>query len=128
MARIFLSHSTRDKLAAVALKHWLELPTNGWGEVFLDDDSESGIKAGERWQEALDQALLRCEVVICLISQAWDESQWCFYECQHAKSLNKRILGVVLNEVPLERLGSKLTSEWQTCRLTGLGPKQAILF
>lgn len=128
MARIFLSHSSQDKLFAVALKHWLESPANGWGEVFLDDDSESGIKAGERWQVALDQALARCEVVICLISKAWDESQWCFYECQHAKSLNKRIFGAVLNDVPPERLGSKLTGEWQTCRLTGPGPKLSICF
>ena len=51
MSLIFLSHSSIDALKAVALKHWLL--DNGWNDVFLDLDTERGLKAGEHCQEAL---------------------------------------------------------------------------
>jgi hypothetical protein len=58
MSLIFLSHSSIDALEAVALKHWLL--DNGWSDVFLDLDSERGLKAGEQWQEALRQETETC--------------------------------------------------------------------
>lgn len=51
MSLIFLSHSSVDELEAIALKQWLL--DNGWDDIFLDLDPERGLKAGERWQEAL---------------------------------------------------------------------------
>ena len=36
MGLIFISHSSRDNAAAVAMREWLA--TQGWGEVFLDLD------------------------------------------------------------------------------------------
>ena len=54
MSLIFLSHSSVDELEAVALKQWLL--DNGWDDVFLDLDPERGLRAGERWQEALKRS------------------------------------------------------------------------
>lgn len=51
MSLIFLSHSSIDKLKSLALKHWLL--DNRRDDVFLDLDPGRGLKAGERWQEAL---------------------------------------------------------------------------
>lgn len=65
MSRIFLSHSSADELEAVALKQWLT--ENGWDDVFLDVDSERGLVAGERWQEALRRAADRCEAVVFVV-------------------------------------------------------------
>jgi hypothetical protein len=63
------------------------------GGRFLDLDPERGLKAGQRWQEALKQAAERCEVVIFLISPAWTASKWRLAEFLLAKQLNKPIFG-----------------------------------
>ena len=88
MSLIFLSYSSADELEAVALKHGLL--DNGLDDVFWTDP-ERGLKAGERWQEALKRAADRCEAVIFIISPAWAKSKWCLAECMLAKSLNKHI-------------------------------------
>ena len=50
MPRLFISHSSKDNVAALALQRWLE--ANGWSkeDVFVDLHS---IGAGERWRDAL---------------------------------------------------------------------------
>ena len=45
MSRIFLSHSSDDNPAALALRDWAK--GEGWHDVFLDLDPERGIKAEE---------------------------------------------------------------------------------
>src|SRR6185437_768710 len=111
MSYIFLSHSSIDELEAVALKHWLL--DNGWDDVFLDLDPERGLKAGERWQEALKRAADRCEAVIFIISPAWAKSAWCRAEFLLAKSLNKHIFGVIVKETGLDELRIELKAEYQ---------------
>src|SRR5690348_8339745 len=125
MSYLFLSHSSLDELEAVALKEWLL--GKGW-EVFLDLDPERGLKAGERWQEALRRAADRCEAVVFLISPAWAKSKWCLAEFLLAKSLKKLIFGVIVKETALGELPTEMTSEWQLCNLTGPGPVETIRF
>ena len=49
MTRIFLSHSSADARAAVALKRWLaEQRPQLSNEIFLDIDPESGLQLGAR--------------------------------------------------------------------------------
>jgi len=90
MSRIFLSHSSTDNGSAVALREWLAL--QGWDDVFLDLDPRRGIAAGERWERALNQAALRCEAVLFLVSKAWLYSDWCLKEFNLAHRLNKRLV------------------------------------
>ena len=45
--------------------------TPGWDDVFLNVDPERGIKAGERWAEALEAAGSWCEAFLFLISGSW---------------------------------------------------------
>jgi hypothetical protein len=54
MARIFISHSSHNNAEAIAVRNWLV--ANGWDNLFLDLDRQQGLKAGERWQEALKAA------------------------------------------------------------------------
>jgi hypothetical protein len=115
MSRIFLSHSSADAGEAIALREWLA--AEGWDDIFLDLDPARGLKAGERWQGALKGAAERCEL-IPLISPAWAASKWCLAEFLLAKSLNKRILGVVVAPTPLADLPTELTAEWQLADLT----------
>src|SRR5580693_1266054 len=94
MARIFLSHSSVDNAHAVGLRDWLA--GEGWDDVFLDLDPDHGIKAGERWERALNEAASRCEAVLFLVSRAWLDSRWCLKEFNLAHRLNKRLFGVLL--------------------------------
>ena len=90
MSRIFLSHSSANNAEAVAIRDWMI--AHGWDDVFLDLDPERGLKAGERWQEALKRAAERCELVVFLVSPVWAASKCCLAEFLLAKSLNKRSL------------------------------------
>jgi hypothetical protein len=114
---LFISHAGANNAAALALRDWLT--EQGLDDVFLDIDSDRGLAPGERWQEALKAAADRCEAVLFLVSPAWLVSRWCLAEFLLAKSLNKRIFGVIIEPVPFERLPAEMTAEWQLCELVG---------
>ena len=116
MSRIFLSHSSSNNAEAVALRDWLA--GNGWkDEIFLDLDPRRGIAAGERWERALNEAATRCEAVLFLVSKAWLASGWCLREFHLAHHLNKRLFGVLIEDLAIENLPLELTGTWQIVRL-----------
>ena len=115
MSRIFLSHSSADSAPAIALRDWLV--AEGWNDLFLDLDPERGIVAGERWERALNEAASRCEAVLFLVSKAWLSSRWCMNELNLARRLNKRLFGVLIEEIPIPDLPADVTSTWQLVRL-----------
>src|SRR4051794_4450146 len=104
MARLFISHSSRNNDKAIEVRDWLA--ANGWDDVFLDLDPERGIAAGQRWKEALQQAAHRCEVVLALVSPEWLTSGWCKAELDAARLMGKKIIialiGVDKSNVPLD--------------------------
>ena len=124
MSRVFLSHSSRDNRTAVAVKAWLTEREPGLAEeIFLDLDPHTGIRPGERWRQALQQANTRCEAVICLLSKHWLNSRECEVEFRYAETLNKTILAARLEPVP----DTSITSEWQRCDLfLGHGPTTTV--
>ncbi|MEZ5818909.1 MAG: toll/interleukin-1 receptor domain-containing protein, partial [Hyphomicrobiaceae bacterium] len=111
MARIFISHSSANNAEAIAVKEWMA--AQGWDDVFLDLDPERGLKAGDRWQEALKRAAERCELVVFLVSPEWARSKWCLAEFLLAKSLNKRIFAAIVAPTPFADLPVEMTAEWQ---------------
>jgi len=98
MAAIFISHSSRDRDAAIELRE--RLKERKYVSVFLDLDREDGIVVGEQWERVLYRELRSCQVVIALVSGAWLDSRWCFAEATHAREKGKRILGLNLTEAP----------------------------
>jgi WD40 repeat protein len=116
MSRIFISHSSLNNPAAIAIDYWLK--ANGLDDVFLDIDPVAGISPGERWEKALQDAADRCEAVIFLVSPAWLASQWCLDEFRLTRHLKKKPLGVVIEPVPFEKIPSEMRREWQLCDLT----------
>jgi hypothetical protein len=91
---------------------------NGWkDEIFLDLDPQRGIVAGERWERALNEAASRCEAVLFLVSRAWLNSGWCLKEFNLAHRLNKRLFGVLIEDLPVADLPVNLTNTWQLVRL-----------
>jgi dipeptidyl aminopeptidase/acylaminoacyl peptidase len=120
MSRIFFSHSSRDDHAALALRQWLA--SEGWtadSDVFLDIHPDSGLVAGQRWLQALEDAATRCEAVVFLVSEAWLASKWCADEYRLAEKLNKKLFALLIENVALDRLPSGLTTQWQVVRLFG---------
>jgi hypothetical protein len=93
MARVFLSHSTRDTAAAAELKAWLE--GQGFAPAFLDFDKHSGIPAGADWERTLYEQIQRCQVLVILQTPNWSASRWCFAEFTQARALGKPIFQVV---------------------------------
>ena len=125
MARIFISHSSRNNAEAIAVRDWLA--AEGWDDVFLDLDPEQGIQAGDRWQEALRRSASRCELVIFLVSPEWVDSRWCLAELLLAKQLNKRLVGVLVRPTPFGDISPEITAEWQITDLTADGPKRSFV-
>ncbi|MEE9336572.1 MAG: toll/interleukin-1 receptor domain-containing protein, partial [Methylococcaceae bacterium] len=115
MSKIFISHASQDNQAALSLRDWLL--SNGFDEVFLDLDPETGIKAGDRWQETLLAACRDCEAVIFLISKNWLESNWCLTEYLFTKNFGKRCLPVLIEDVTPETIPDYLTAEHQIVNL-----------
>jgi hypothetical protein len=116
VSRIFLSHSATNNAEAVALHSWLE--REGWkDEIFLDLDPVRGIAAGGRWERTLVEAANRCEAVLFLISRAWIASEWCLRELNLAHRLNKRLFGVLIEDLPIAEVPKELTGDWQLVRL-----------
>ena len=98
----------------MAVKAWLIEHEPGLAdEIFLDLDPHTGIRPGERWRQALQQANARCEAVICLLSKHWEASHECKAEFRYAENLNKTILCARLEPVP----DTSITSDWQRCDL-----------
>jgi formylglycine-generating enzyme required for sulfatase activity len=125
VARIFLSHSSANNADAVALRDWLA--DNGWkDEIFLDLDPQRGIAAGERWERALHEAANRCEAVLFLVSKAWLSSAWCRKESILAHRLNKRLFGVLIEDLPVSELPEEIAGTWQIVRL-GAGRDHVML-
>jgi formylglycine-generating enzyme required for sulfatase activity len=116
MSRIFLSHSSKDNDSAVALRDWLL--AQGWDDVFLDLDPERGIVAGSRWERTLNQAALRCEAVLFVVSRSWLASEWCQKEFNLAHRLNKRLFGLLIDDIPIADLPATLTGTWQMVPLS----------
>jgi len=93
VARIFISHSSKDNFEALAFRDWLE--REGWApeDIFLDLHD---IGAGARWKEALARANERCEAVVLLASPASLASSECRLEIRMAEDYGKEIIVAIL--------------------------------
>ena len=99
MARLFISHSSKDNIAAIAFKQWLSAHDWPKEEIFLDLED---IGAGERWKDALRKANARCEAVLLLASPDALESPECLAEVRKAEDFGKEIIVVLLRDVQFE--------------------------
>jgi hypothetical protein len=93
IARVFLSHSSRDSAAAAELKEWLD--GQAFTAAFLDFDKHSGIAVAADWERTLYEQIQRCQAVLILQTPNWSFSRWCFAEFTQAHALGKPIVQVV---------------------------------
>jgi len=92
MTAILISHSSTDNAAAAKMEAWLE--AQGHTSLFLDFDSEAGIKGGSSWEQTLYRQLRQCQAVIALLTPSWLASKWCFAELVLARERGKAIFTV----------------------------------
>jgi tetratricopeptide (TPR) repeat protein len=95
MARVFISHSSRDNEAARKIFDWLR--AQGFEEGFLDIDKHQGIPPGARWEQTLYEELERAQAVILILTKNWFDSKWCFAEFAQARSRGKAIFPVIIS-------------------------------
>jgi hypothetical protein len=93
MAVLFVSHSSKDDSAVIALEAWLR--GRGFTDIFID---HSNIAGGEKWAQALREAAAACRVVVCLVTQRWLASDECFAEFRAAWYMGKRIIPLLALE------------------------------
>lgn len=106
MSRIFLSHSSKQNVQAIAFKKWLEGENAQFAsDVFLDIDPVTGLRPGEDWQDALDRAGDLCRSVIYLWSDDWENSEECKREFRYAR--RKTAIPARLEEGESAVLGNK---------------------
>lgn len=102
MSGIFISHSSRDRLAAEEMA--ARLREQGYQSLFLDFDPADGIPAGRDWEREIYARLRTCSGVVVLCSAHSMASDWCFAEITHARALGKRLFPVVIGECNLRPL------------------------
>ncbi|MFT7261190.1 MAG: hypothetical protein ACI9MS_003064 [Glaciecola sp.] len=66
---------------------------------------------------ALHEAANRCDAVLFCVSQSWLDSQWCRKEFRLAHRLNKKIIGLLIEDIPVASLPQELTETWQLVNL-----------
>lgn len=120
MSRVFISHSSSDSPAALALFAWLEQHIQA-GDVFLDLHPDRGLVSGERWLEALRLAGERCRVVLAMVSPAWLASGFCLAEYSLARLLGRRVVVVLLEPGLIDKLPATMLADTQVCALAGAG-------
>jgi hypothetical protein len=124
LARLFISHSSKDTVPAIAFKQWLG--NNGWPEedVFLDVEDIGG---GERWKDALRKAHMRCEAVILLASPDALSSPECLTEVRKAEDFGKEIIVVLLRDLTGRRRPAAIVQGAADRRPLGAaaGPRRA---
>jgi WD40 repeat protein len=104
---IFISHSSRDKAAALDTQQRLLGYGYNASQLFLDSDAETGIAAGSKWEQVLYTRLKDCRAFIVLCSANWQESRWCFAELVFAKAMGKEIFPVLLQECPIDQVATE---------------------
>jgi TIR domain len=112
MARIFISHSSRDNDAADRMKAWLA--SQRFENAFLDKDPATGIPPGANWEKTLYREVAQSQAVVILQTPNWLASKWCFAEFTQARALGKAIFPVI--ETPTD--GTRISPDIQTLDLT----------
>ena len=93
MARVFISHSSRDNDPATRIKAWLR--EQGFETPFLDFDKHAGIPPGADWEKTLYREIERSEAVVVIQTPSWLDSKWCFAEFTQARALGKPIFPII---------------------------------
>src|SRR3712207_972403 len=89
MARVFVSHASKDAALAAEVHRWL---VDDGHEAFFDQHLSDGLVVGEEWEKRLRERLRWADAVVCILTSAYLESVWCTSELTIAQSRGSRLL------------------------------------
>jgi WD40 repeat protein len=89
MAKVFLSHSSKDATLADAIHTAL---ANLHHKTFLDHDPGDGIEPGADWEGTLYEQLQWADALVCIVTRNYIQSLWCSIEVAIAKAQGRRIV------------------------------------
>jgi WD40 repeat protein len=124
---LFISHSSKDDLAAEAIR--LHLIERGWyrKDIFLDFSVE-GISAHERWKASLAEANSAANAMLCLASPEWLNSKESQVERRVAETLgqldpqrSRAVLVAILRNLSVDQLCTEGFGEDQVVDLSAGG-------
>ena len=92
--RVFISYSRRDVEIADPLVEALER------EGFAVTIDRRDLPYGEEWLKELADFIAGADTVVALVSPAFIDSKACKWELGQVKATNKRLVPVVIREVP----------------------------
>ena len=93
--RIFVSHSSKDKLIATTIKYYLE--TFFGLEVFV---AHEDIIPTSNWPDKIQEELGSCDIFLALITPSFKTSDFADQESGYVLSLGKFIIPVAIGETP----------------------------
>jgi hypothetical protein len=126
LPRLFISHSSRDDLAAEAMR--IHLVERGWNrkEIFLDFDV-GGISAHQKWKASLAEANSGANALLCLASPDWLASKESQVERRVAETLrdldrrgSRAVLVAILRNLTLDDLRAEGFGEDQIVDLSAV--------
>jgi len=132
LPRLFISHSSKDDLAAEAIR--IHLIGRGWNrkDIFLDFSVE-GISAHERWKVSLAEANSAANAMLCLASPDWLASKESQVERRVAETLgeldprrSREVLVAILRDLNLHQLRAEGFGEDQIVDLSAAGASTLI--
>src|SRR3954453_13457290 len=89
MAKVFVSHASKDAALASEVRRWL---IDDGHKAFLDQDLSDGLVVGEEWERRLRERLRWADAVVCVLTSAYLASVWCTAELTIAQSRGSRLL------------------------------------
>jgi formylglycine-generating enzyme required for sulfatase activity len=112
--RLFISHTSKDSIHALAFRRWLV--DKGWGEddIFIDLHD---MQAGEKWRETLVKANVACDALLFLASPEALDSEECKREVRRAEDDRKDVIVAILRDVTIDDPRLKL---WTDCQIMDL--------
>jgi hypothetical protein len=105
---VFMSHSSRDSEALIALKGLLEDRSAGMIEFFLACDGQS-LRFGENWVAGVTDALAKANLMFVFLSEHSVDSHWVWFEAGHASGKDIRVVPVGLPGTEISKVGAPIT-------------------
>lgn len=99
MAKIFISHSSKDEKIVKLLTEFLQMGMGIARENIFCTSYSKTLRTGEAFIEEIREAMQDCEMVFFLITDHFLESQFCLTEMGAAWGLGKRICPLLLVDV-----------------------------
>jgi len=112
MTHVFISYATDDKELMLSIRRSL------MRERFTVWTNKTDLKTGVEFQAEINRGIEHADNLVYLISTASIQSPYCQQELAYAFSLNKRVIGILIQEIDLKLIPDQ-TRALQFIDLTG---------